>query len=57
MNKLKAYTLTVILAALTFPQASHAAVAPPVEAQVKEVAQWFTGFFNNTQQVASSPES
>ncbi|MBP5973368.1 CpeT/CpcT protein [Brasilonema sp. CT11] len=55
MKKLKAYTLTVILAALTFPQASRAAVAPPVDAQVKEVAQWFTGLFNNTQQISSNP--
>lgn len=56
MNKLKAYTLTVIIAALSFPQASRAAgVAPSVEAQVRQVAQWFTGFFNNTQQVSSNP--
>lgn len=56
MKKLKAYTLTVVLSTLTFPQASRAvSVAPPIEAQVEEVARWFTGNFNNAQQVASNP--
>ncbi|MEC4811746.1 MAG: chromophore lyase CpcT/CpeT [Scytonema sp. PMC 1069.18] len=56
MKKLKVYTLTVIISALTFPQASRAAnIAPPIETQVEEVAQWFTGLFNNVPQVASNP--
>lgn len=53
MNKLKAYTLTVLLSTLTFAQESRATtVAPPLKTQVKEVAQWFTGSFDNAQQVA-----
>ena len=55
MNKLTTYTFTVILAALTFPQASRAAdIAPPIQAQVKEVAQWFISLFNNDQQVSNN---
>ncbi|GET38901.1 CpcT/CpeT family chromophore lyase [Microseira wollei] len=57
MNKLRAYTLTVLLATLIFPQQSRAATlaAPPIQTQVQEVARWFTGLFNNGQQVASNP--
>ena len=56
MNKLKAYTLTVLLSALTFAQESRATtIALPLETQVNQVAQWFTGFFDNSQQVASNP--
>jgi len=55
MNKLKAYTLTVLLSTLTFAQESRAAtIAPPLSAQVKQVTQWFTGFFDNAEQVASN---
>lgn len=56
MNKLKAGTLTVLLSTLTFVQESRAAtIAPPLESQVEQVAEWFTGSFNNAQQVASNP--
>jgi CpeT/CpcT family (DUF1001)/PEP-CTERM motif len=57
MNKLRAYTLTVLLATLTFPQQSRAATLapPPIQTQVQEVARWFTGFFNNAEQVESNP--
>jgi predicted PurR-regulated permease PerM len=49
MNKLKAYTLTVLLSTLTFAQESRAAtIAPPLSAQVKQVTQWFTGFFDSS---------
>lgn len=54
MNRLKAYTLTILLSTLTFAQESHAAtIAPPLATQVKQVAQWFTGLFDNAEQVAS----
>lgn len=56
MNKLKAYTLTVLVSTLTFaPESRAATIAPPIEEQVDQVAQWFTGFFNNAQQVAGNP--
>lgn len=56
MNKLKAYTLTVLVSTLTFaPESRAATIAPPLEEQVNQVAQWFTGFFNNAQQVAGNP--
>lgn len=56
MKKLKACTLTVLLSALTFAQESRAtAMAPPLEAQVNQVTQWFTGFFDNSEQIASNP--
>lgn len=56
MNKIRAYTLTFLLSTLTFTQESSAAtIAPPLSAQVEQVAQWFTGSFDNAEQVASSP--
>jgi hypothetical protein len=56
MNLLKVYTLTALFSALTFAQANATAVtAPPIETQVKQVTQWFTGLFNNSQQVATNP--
>lgn len=56
MNKLKACTLTVLLSTLTFAQESRAAtIAPPLEEQVQQVADWFTDSFDNSQQVASNP--
>jgi hypothetical protein len=54
MNKLKVYSLTFLLSVLIFPSRA-VAFAPPLSTQVKEVAQWFTGFFDNTQQVAANP--
>ena len=56
MNKLKTSTLTVLFSALAFPQPSYAAtLAPPLATQVQQVAQWFTGLFNNASQVADQP--
>ncbi|HEY9729432.1 MAG TPA: chromophore lyase CpcT/CpeT [Chroococcales cyanobacterium] len=56
MNKLKACTLTVLLSTLTVVQQSRAAtIAPPLESQVEQVADWFTGSFDNAQQIASNP--
>ncbi|MBR8836813.1 MAG: PEP-CTERM sorting domain-containing protein [Stigonema ocellatum SAG 48.90 = DSM 106950] len=55
MNKLRVYTLTVSLLTFTFIQQSHAAtIAPPLSEQVKQVERWFTGSFDNAQQVASN---
>ncbi|GAA6621051.1 chromophore lyase CpcT/CpeT [Scytonema sp. NUACC26] len=56
MNKLKIYSLTFLFSVLIVPQQSRAvASAPPFSTQVKEVAQWFAGFFDNAQQVANNP--
>ncbi|MBH8572019.1 chromophore lyase CpcT/CpeT [Nostocaceae cyanobacterium CENA369] len=57
MNLLKVYALTVILSGFTLAQANRATAitVPPLETQVKQVAQWFTGLFDNSQQVASNP--
>ncbi|WP_392532403.1 chromophore lyase CpcT/CpeT [Nostoc sp. C117] len=57
MNLVKVYTLTALFSALTFVQGTRATAitAPPLETQVKQVAQWFTGLFNNSQQVATNP--
>lgn len=54
MHKLKVYSLTFLLSVLVFPSRA-AALAPPLSTQVKEVAQWFTGLFDNAQQVANNP--
>ncbi|WP_414565748.1 MULTISPECIES: hypothetical protein [unclassified Anabaena] len=54
MTNLKVYSLTFLLTVLVFPSRA-VAFAPPLATQVKEVAQWFTGFFDNAQQVASNP--
>lgn len=54
MHKFKVYSLTVLLAVLVFPNRA-AAFTPPLATQVKQVAQWFTGFFDNAQQVANNP--
>ncbi|MBW4447270.1 MAG: CpeT/CpcT protein [Hassallia sp. WJT32-NPBG1] len=54
MNKLKICTLTVLFSTLAFaPESRAATIAPSI--QVKQAAQWFTGFFDNAQQVASKP--
>ncbi|MBW4506377.1 MAG: chromophore lyase CpcT/CpeT [Scytonematopsis contorta HA4267-MV1] len=56
MRKFKTYTLTVLFSIVTFPQVSRAAIiAPSLEEQVQQVTQWFTGSFNNTQQVTQEP--
>ncbi|MDB9372341.1 chromophore lyase CpcT/CpeT [Nodularia sphaerocarpa] len=54
MNKFKVYSLTVLFSVLVFPSRA-AAFAPPLATQVKEVAQWFTGLFDNAQQVENNP--
>ncbi|MBN3873593.1 chromophore lyase CpcT/CpeT [Nostoc sp. JL33] len=55
MHFLKVSILTVLLTTFSFLQQSRAdTIAPPIKTQVKEVAQWFTGFFDNAQQVANS---
>ncbi len=57
MNQLKAYTLTFLLAGFVFPQQSYAADTPPLSAQIREVVQWFTGKFDNSNQVARNPSA
>lgn len=57
MSNFKACTLTIILSTLIFPQASKAVILTPTpsKTQVKEVSRWFTGLFDNSQQIASNP--
>ncbi|MDF5737416.1 MULTISPECIES: chromophore lyase CpcT/CpeT [unclassified Nostoc] len=56
MHLLKVSILTVLVTTFSFVQQSRAdTIAPPIKTQVKEVAQWFTGFFDNAQQIANSP--
>ncbi len=55
-KKLKTYTLVALLLTLALPLKSRAdTVAPPLKIQVKQVARWFTGFFNNALEVANNP--
>ncbi|MEH1826187.1 MAG: chromophore lyase CpcT/CpeT [Nostoc sp.] len=57
MNFIKVYTLTALFSAFTLIQATraNAITAPPLETQVKQVTQWFTGLFDNSQQVTAHP--
>ncbi|MBW4559608.1 MAG: chromophore lyase CpcT/CpeT [Mojavia pulchra JT2-VF2] len=55
MNQLKAYTLAFLLTGFVFTQPSRAAELPSLSAQIKEVVQWFTGKFDNVNQVATNP--
>ncbi|BCL37675.1 chromophore lyase CpcT/CpeT [Nostoc sp. MS1] len=57
MNINKAYTLTALIPVLTIAPVTrvNAISAPPLKTQVKQVAQWFTGLFDNSQQVANNP--
>ncbi len=55
MNQLKACTLAFLLTGFVFPQQSHAAEVKPLSTQIQEVVKWFTGKFDNTNQVASNP--
>lgn len=56
MHLLKVSILTVLVTTFSFVQQSRAdTIAPPIKTQVNEVAQWFTGFFDNAQQVTNSP--
>ncbi|WP_157162525.1 chromophore lyase CpcT/CpeT [Cylindrospermum stagnale] len=55
MNNLRISILTIILSTLTLAQGGRTlAVAPSLETQVQDLAQWFTGYFDNEQQVASN---
>ena len=55
MNKIKAYTLTILLSTFAFvPKTRAATIVPPISQQVNQVGSWFTGFFDNRQQVASN---
>ena len=56
MHLLKVSIFTFLVTTFSFLQQSRADTsAPPIKTQVQEVAQWFTGFFDNAQQVANSP--
>ncbi|MEB3178638.1 MAG: chromophore lyase CpcT/CpeT [Nostocaceae cyanobacterium] len=57
MIKFKVFTLTALVATVGFAPETRAATLapPPIQTQVQEVARWFTGLFNNGQQVASTP--
>ncbi|MHC5764349.1 MAG: chromophore lyase CpcT/CpeT [Nostoc sp.] len=56
MHLVKVSILTFFVTTFSFVQQSHADTsAPPIKTQVQQVAQWFTGFFDNAQQVANSP--
>ncbi len=56
MHLLKVSILTFLVTTFSFLQQSRADTsAPPIKTQVQEVAQWFTGFFDNAQQIANSP--
>ncbi|GJD23774.1 hypothetical protein RIVM261_087300 [Rivularia sp. IAM M-261] len=57
MNKLKACSLSILASTFILSQPSTASVLtpPPLETQVKEVSGWFTGLFNNFQQVTNNP--
>ncbi|MCF4968585.1 chromophore lyase CpcT/CpeT [Nostoc sp. CMAA1605] len=55
MNRIKAYAVTFLLSLLTIPTTANAANATTLAQQVKQVANWFTGFFDNSQQVTQQP--
>ncbi|MEL7035347.1 MAG: chromophore lyase CpcT/CpeT [Cyanobacteria bacterium J06592_8] len=56
INQLKVCTLSTLFLSLVFPQASQAStLTPSVSFQVEQVAEWFTGLFDNTKQVANNP--
>jgi hypothetical protein len=55
MKRLSGYALTILILTL-IPQRSYAATQSlPISTQVKQVSQWFTGLFNNQQQVERDP--
>ncbi len=57
-NLLKISTLSFLFINVIFAQKSQGATItspPPVSFQLNQVAQWFTGLFNNTKQVANNP--
>lgn len=53
MKKLQVCSLTVLFSTVAFVPNSWAAV-PPLSTQVTQVASWFSGLFNNADQVASN---
>jgi hypothetical protein len=57
INYIKVFTLTALVSALTIAQTTpvNAISTPPLETQIKQVAQWFAGLFDNSQQVAATP--
>ncbi len=56
MNKVTVCTLTMLCSTVVGVGESDAAtVAPPLFEQVQQVTDWFTGEFNNVEQVADNP--
>ncbi len=52
MNQLKVYTLSFLLSVLTVTHTTRAiAAAPSLAQQLNQVANWFTGMLDNSQQV------
>jgi hypothetical protein len=55
-HRLKTSIFVALLLTLTISPKSRAdTVIPPLKIQVKQVARWFTGFFNNAEEVANNP--
>ncbi len=55
MNKTQVYALTAVVSAFTITSANRAvAVSLPLDEQVEQVSKWFTGDFDNSQQVAGN---
>lgn len=56
MKRIKVSVLTVLFSAGIGVAPSRAAtLAPPLSQQVQQVTDWFTGLFNNDQQVENNP--
>jgi hypothetical protein len=56
MKRIKVSVLTVLFSAGIGVEPSRAAtLAPPLSQQVQQVTDWFTGLFNNDQQVENNP--
>lgn len=55
MKRLPSTTVIFFLVGLFAPQQAHAALAPSLVDQVREVTQWFTGNFDNSEQVSRNP--
>lgn len=55
MNRRQSLTAIFFLLGFLVPQQTHAALIPSVSEQVAEVTRWFTGDFNNAEQVSQNP--
>lgn len=55
MNRRQSVTAIFFLFGFLVPQQAHAALIPSVSEQVAQVTRWFTGDFNNAEQVSQNP--